>query len=298
MISSTLERTRHELQGRIATVYPHEEARAIALRLMEEATGLSSSALLLSSKDSAILPAQRDQLEQYTSAILGGIPMQYALGYADFYGLRIGVAPGVLIPRPETEELVDLIVMRHRRYSHRRILDLCTGSACIPIALLWGLREHTIASATAVELSPEAIRIATDNISEARSSWGAEIELLSGDVLGDLVLTGMSYDIIVSNPPYILPDEAREMSPEVLEHEPRMALFALEEDPIAFYRAIARHAGIYGSSDAEVYSELNPLIAHDTLDAMCTVLGERVADARLIDDLSGKVRFAHITLRP
>ncbi len=282
----------------LSPLYGRGEASALVQIVLRETLGLSAHALLLLDKDTPLSTQDAIALGLILDRLVAGEPLQYILGYADFYGLRLGVAPGVLIPRPETEELVDLIVERHAHDHALRILDLGTGSACIPLALAQHLSPST--HIDAVELSIEALALARHNVDTylRQSPDRASIRLLEADLF-DLV--GQSpdspYHLIVSNPPYIHPDEAEDMSPHVLLHEPRTALFAPHTDPIAYYEAIARLA-LEGwlLPSGHIYAELNPFYAQATLQCMSDLLAPRLAEASLLTDLSGKERFVHLHL--
>ncbi len=200
--------------------------------------------------------------------VAAGEPVQYALGRARFYGMDLAVAPGVLIPRPETAELVDIIADRYGSRRDLRVIDLGTGSGAIAIALA---RTLKFADITAVDISPQALNIARRNAEEQR----ARIRFVQADMLS--FRPEGRYDIVVSNPPYVLESERVEMEPRVLDHEPELALFVPDADPLRFYSAILRnfagHAGAF-------YFEINPLEA------------SAYKGAEIVRDSFGKLRFA------
>ena len=217
------------------------------------------------------------------------------MGHAPFGPLDLFVAPGVLIPRPETEELCATIVERHKGQKGLRILDLGTGSGCIALYLAQRLPQSEV---FALEKSDQAAAIVRRNFD--RSGLGSSTpQLLRGDMLevGSWASSLPPLDIIVSNPPYIQPTEAVTMEPHVLEHEPHLALFAPEADPLLFYRAICQAAArLPMQSSAHIYLELNALLAEDTL-AIFTE-APHIYSATLLPDLSGKSRFLTATLTP
>lgn len=173
-------------------------------------------------------------LEEQIAALAAGRPLQYVLGCTEFCGLRIGVREGVLIPRPETEELVMRIV--RQAPPSPTVLDIGTGSGCIAIAL-----DRLIAGAEvhAVDLSERALAIARENA----AALGSGVRFFRADALGDLhEAAGRQYDIIVSNPPYVPAGDRPAMRRNVTGYEPAEALFVPDDDPLRFYRAIARSA--------------------------------------------------------
>lgn len=200
--------------------------------------------------------------------LLAGEPIQYILGRAHFCGMSFKVSPATLIPRPETAELVDIITDRYRQHRDLRILDLGTGSGCIAIALARALKFPQI---TAVDISEAALEIARQNAADYR----VKINFINADIL-NLHLPDC-FDIIVSNPPYVLDSERAEMEPHVLNHEPHSALFVPNSDPMRFYDAIMQYARHHTKS---LYFEINPLCA------------AQFKNAHIIKDSFGKDRFA------
>lgn len=168
--------------------------------------------------------------------IISGEPLQYIFGHTDWRGLRLEVNPSTLIPRPETAELVDQAGRLPSANESLRVLDIGTGSGCIAIALKL---DHPDWDVWACDISPEALEVARRN-AEAN---GATIHFVQADILSPHPFSSdvpSSFDLVVSNPPYICLEEQSEMEPVVLEHEPHSALFVPDDDPLLFYRAIAR----------------------------------------------------------
>lgn len=209
-----------------------------------------------------------DKILRLAERVAAGEPVQYVLGRARFYGMELAVAPGVLIPRPETAELVDIIADRHGRRRDLRILDLGTGSGAIALALA---RTLPFAEVTAVDISAEALAIARRNADEQR----VKINFIQADML--TFRPDRKFDIVVSNPPYVLESQRAEMESRVIDHEPEQALFVPDSDPLRFYSAILRnlagHAGAF-------YFEINPLQA------------AAYKGAEIVRDSFGKLRFA------
>ena len=229
-----------------------------------------------------------------------GHPLQYALGYADFAGYRLVISEGALIPRPETEELVSLILADSASARSQRILDIGTGSGCIAYALTAGLKEAP--ETIAIEVSSQAIPIAQTNFSELTRLTGRSVKLWKKDLfelVEEVTPPTPAFDLIVSNPPYIAPEEADSMAPGVLLFEPHLALFAPEESPIAYYQAIGELLSQgYLAPGGHLWLELNPIYAEATKEAFYLRLGQESIHAELIEDLSGKLRFLHLIYLP
>lgn len=222
----------HNMKRQLCSALDEGEATAVAFWLLEEVAGLTRSDVLMGRADELGSDTE-NRLQAMTQRIAQGEPVQYVLGHADFCGLRIGVAPGVLIPRPETEELVGMC----NSLSPSRILDLCTGSGCIALALK---NRFPQASVEGWDLSDEALHIARQNT----EALGLDVCFRKVDVLGhpspDETEQGEKVSLLVSNPPYVCESERADMEERVLGHEPSMALFVPDDDALLFYRAIAR----------------------------------------------------------
>lgn len=219
-------------------------------------------------------------IDETVGRLLNGEPIQYIFGKARFYGMNLKVTPDVLIPRPETEELVDLIVNDHGGERDLRVLDVCTGSGCIAIALA---RNLPFSEVDAIDISREALAVACENASELK----AAVSFKEGDALR-MGADGAEYDIIVSNPPYIAEHERAEMDRNVLEHEPALALFVPDADPLRFYVAIARYALVALKEQGGLYFEINPLYASDLAGQM-KAMGW--SDVSILPDMQKKNRF-------
>lgn len=202
--------------SRLLSLYPEGEAGAIARWLCEE-------------------PLDEDGLEAALARLLEGEPLQYVLGKAWFYGREFNVSPAVLIPRQETELLVDeaLKAVRRRSVSTPRVLDLCTGSGCIAWTMAAELKD---AQVVAVDISDAALAVAsTQGISGTTAPSFVKADVLATDTFPELG----SFDVLLSNPPYVRESEKALMHRNVLEHEPELALFVSDSDPLVFYRAVA-----------------------------------------------------------
>lgn len=285
-------------EARLAALYEPSESREIARRLLEDALGWSRTQLLIAEGTTALSPAVQERLDQQLLELEAERPLQYILERAPFLAHELYVAPGVLIPRPETEELVALIL---EQMPHcERFLDVGTGSGCIAYALAAGMPQ--LQQAYALEVSPEASLVAARNFAQLKQDQDTEIYLWNEDLFRLVQSPAVQLeplDLIVSNPPYIHPEEAAAMTPQVLDHEPHLALFAPAEDPLCYYRALAQLVRLgYLRSGGSLWVELNPRYASDTLLAMCHTVGPEQCQVRLLRDLSGKERFVHLIYTP
>lgn len=250
------------LRTRLAAVYPDGEAQAIVFLVLEKLFGLSRTDVLMGGLE-RLTAEQTVELEQVMLRLERGEPVQYVLGVADFDGMTLGVAPGVLIPRPETEELVEWIAEDFKSAKRLRILDIGTGSGCIALSLA---RRFTDASVTAWDISDDALRIASANAERL----GLDVEFKKRDALCTEVAEAdvANYDIIVSNPPYICEKERVDMDNNVLQHEPETALFVPDNDPLLFYRAISDLAQKMLRSGGGLYFEINREYGKETASMM------------------------------
>ncbi len=271
-----------ELLGRLkqalAPLYDPREAQSIALLVASQITGHNTSALLADPERHVEVDAE--QLGRYTTQLATGYPVQYLLGETEFYGRRFAVSPEVLIPRPETEELVAWICRDDS--AARRLLDVGTGSGCIAATLAAELPD---AKVCAVDLSEGALAVAAKNC----RSLGVEVELRQADALHGLA-NGFDqpFDLIVSNPPYIPEHDRSSMHINVTDHEPGMALFVPDDDPIRFYRAIAHAGGTLLKAGGRLYFEIYELAA-EQISRMLDELG--YTQITLRQDINGKPRM-------
>lgn len=274
--------TYDDIWRRLAGAYDQREARAVARMLIEEKFGLSFADIICGGVE-ALSEAGTQWLEAAVERLEQGEPIQYVLGWAWFCGLRFGVKPGVLIPRPETEWLVDSVCADSSAQNARklRVLDIGTGSGCIALSIKRRLPEAYV---EAWDISPEALAIAADN---ARS-LGLDVAFRQHDAL-NLTPDADAWDVIVSNPPYICQRERADMSPNVLNHEPSTALFVPDTDPLLFYRAITRYAVGSLRSGGRLLFECNTLYAADTARMMAD---EGMNATEVHDDCFDKPRFA------
>ena len=274
------------LWRRLTPLYDIGEAKALIRWVLEVRFGLSMADILCG-KVNELSADDQKELNTIIQRLEKGEPVQYIIGVADFCGRQFHVAPGVLIPRPETEELCQWIVQETGDY---HILDIGTGSGCIAITLALEMPE---AKVTAWDISDEALGIAQENA----QVLGANVCFKRQDTLNippdSCLLTPDScYDLIVSNPPYIQPKERDGMAKNVLNYEPHQALFTPEGEPIIFYQRIADFAWQNLSPGGALYFELNPLTAHEVSDYLHQ-LG--FSEIEIRQDQFGKQRFLKAT---
>ena len=263
--------------------YDEGEARAVARYLLEVGYGLSMSDILCG----AVEQLPQAELKEKMQRLADGEPVQYVVGTAEFCGRRFHVAPGVLIPRPETAELCQWIIEETR--GGLPILDIGTGSGCIAITLALDIPN---AEVEAWDISLEALTIAHKNA----NTLNANVTFKEKDIIKCSiapVLAEQKVSVIVSNPPYIVPSESSAMSDSVLNHEPNIALFTPEDDPLKFYRAISDYAKTALLPQGKLYFEINPLFAQQ-LEALLKKQG--FGDITFKNDQYGKQRFVRATL--
>lgn len=235
---------------RISATMEEGEAKAVAMLLFEKLFGLSQTDVLMG-KSEELEAADVQRLDKCVDRICGGEPVQYVLGKADFMGMELDVTPAVLIPRPETEELVNEVVKALADRKSPRILDIGTGSGCIALAIK---QLIPLAEVTAWDISTEALRVARNNAKQL----GLGICFEQRDILStNLSVMQEVFDLIVSNPPYICRQESEEMERRVTDFEPNTALFVPDDDPLLFYRAITRFATVALRTGGQLFFEIN-----------------------------------------
>lgn len=273
--------TYQELWHRLAKVYDEGEAKAVVRLVCEFCFGLTWTDIVCGGV-SQLTASQQAGLEAVMQRLEEGEPVQYVLGQAEFCGRLFHVAPGVLIPRPETEELCRWVLSEHDARWPGRLLDIGTGSGCIACTLA---AERPQAAVTAWDISPEALGIARENAVR----HGVNVLFERVDVLHIPVGSRhLQYDLIVSNPPYVCEREKAAMESRVTGHEPSLALFVPDDDPLRFYRAIADCARQALSPGGALYFEINPLYCQP-LEQLLADRGFVVVESR--HDQFGKIRF-------
>lgn len=280
----TLREVAAEMTRRLTPLYGEREARAMTDISIERTMGYTPVDRVLKSGES-VSEFRIGQLDAIIDRLLKEEPLQYILGEATFYGMRLAVNPAVLIPRPETEELVDMIVKQNAR-SDLKVLDVGTGSGCIAIALARNLR---FADIEGIDISEAALETATANAAALK----ANVRFRKADALHLADRPhAMKWDIIVSNPPYIAWKEHAAMSRNVVDHEPQSALFVPDSDPLIFYTAIMRYGAEALRPGGKIYFEINPLFI-DSLTAESRRIFPQ-AQIDIVRDMYGRQRFAVI----
>lgn len=271
--------------------YPEGEIKSLIRLLMERICGIAPHQLLLG-KGKELSETERERITEIVNGLKKSVPVQYLLGTADFYGREFKVNPSVLIPRPETEELVDMILKDLRQKPATvpiHILDMGTGSGCIAITLAAELPQ---AHVTAIDISPEALETACTNAVRLN----AQVKFCQADMLStptvEKAVPG-KFDLIVSNPPYVWVSEKANMKKNVLDYEPPAALFVDDSDPLLFYRAIARFGKKHLREGGTIYFEINALCGKEMKELLQR---EGYRNICLLQDLSGKDRIIKTSL--
>ncbi|MDB4268640.1 peptide chain release factor N(5)-glutamine methyltransferase [Flavobacteriaceae bacterium] len=227
---------------------------------------------------------QKRELEKVLKQLLQEQPLQYIIGKAYFRSLTLTVNSSVLIPRPETEELVNWVLEDHQNLEEKQtLIDFGTGSGCIAIALA---KEQPSFEVTAIDFYSSVLNLAKQNAIKNKTS----VSFLQHDIL-QLNTLKLNVDIIVSNPPYIPPSEQREMKPNVLNYEPHLALFVPEKDPLIFYRSILEYGLLYLVSDGLIYFEINPRFLSEM---KSLILSFKVYSILERKDIFGKLRMLRV----
>lgn len=288
----------NECTQTVSTSYPEGEAREMVFALFEHILGTRRHTHII--EPAYEVPAEKvDDLLAAVTRLAGGEPLQYILGTACFYGRDFKVSPSVLIPRPETEILcrsaVDMLSGQNSAVGRKtRVLDLCTGSGCIA----WTMAlESPGAEVVAVDISDAALEVASSqDFSDELSRTGAKAPVLvKADVLADVptdVPFAEEFDIILSNPPYVMDKEKAQMRTNVLDHEPHLALFVSDDDPLIFYRAVARWASRLLSSSGFGIVEINEALGAETAQVF---IDAGFPTAQVLQDFSGRDRFVHFS---
>lgn len=278
------------LKAELKNSYSDSEIRTFGMLILEKITGFSRTQLLVN-KEFRLNNEQNQLASQYLERLKNHEPIQYILGETEFCGLKFKVNPGVLIPRPETEELVEWILTDLPPNPLKGeenppfggwggFLDIGTGSGCIAVALK---KKFPSANVSAMDISPEALVLAKENATLNR----VDIEFIQDDILHPSA-TDRKWDVIVSNPPYIPHAGKAEMTAGVLDFEPHLALFVPDDDPLLFYRRIAAFALEHLTSQGRLYFEI-----HQSLGRQCCLLLESMGfrSVELRKDLSGNDRM-------
>lgn len=254
-----------EFKNKLESIYDDREAKNITDWVFENVTGLKK--WQLRDQQITLSDTHKNKLEKYLEELLQSKPVQYVLNEAWFYKRKYYVNEDTLIPRPETEELVEWVIddLKRKKKNKIRILDVGTGSGCIPVSLKLELPH---AAVTAIDVSGKALLVAKKNAEELN----ADISFLQVDFLqnAEWHLLG-EYDVIVSNPPYIPVSEKKMLSKNVIDFEPEMALFVNDNDPFIFYNKIAEFAQLHLTKDGNIYVEVHEEYAHQVNGIFCNI---------------------------
>jgi len=268
-------------KNRLGNSYPENEIRTFVEILLEHYAGLSKTDMVLKATEGLASDIIM-QMEQALAKLEKNEPIQYIIGETEFYDLKLKVNPSVLIPRPETEELAHWIIKNHKKDDKIRILDIGTGSGCIPLALKNNLPD---ADVFAVDISEEALKTAKANakLNNLNISF-SKLDILKEDTNNTLG----QFDIIVSNPPYVRKKEKELMHKNVLENEPHLALFVDDDDALVFYRAIVNFLAKNLKPKGFIYFEINEAYGEEVADLLKSY---NYRDIELAKDINGKYRM-------
>ena len=266
-------------QNGLLGYYPKEEINTFFYRICEQHLDYKRIDVSLKS-ETLISPKTFEYFETIISRLLTYEPIQYILGTTSFFGLEFKVDSNVLIPRPETEELVAWILKQTDSSQSLKILDIGTGSGCIAISLVKHLPNVEI---YALDVSPKALEIAEFNAQQN----AVKLNMIKANVL-EWKPTDLSFDLIVSNPPYVREIEKERMAPNVLEHEPHLALFVENDNPLVFYRAIVELGKQTLKKQGQLYFEINEYLGKET---QALFSSDTFEDVQLKSDIFGKHRM-------
>jgi len=277
----TIQEATYFLLKKLRSIYPEEDASQITDWVMESLTGSKKTERMLY-KNAAITDKEELELQEFTERLMQHEPVQYVLNETWFCGLKFYVDKNVLIPRPETEELVEWIIANCKfPIDKLKILDIGSGSGCIPITLKRKLRKAEVWSC---DISETALQVAKKNA----NALGVDVNFFQLDFLDkDQRQKLPSFDIIVSNPPYVPEKDKEEMQPNVLKYEPATALFVLDDDPLIFYKAIADFGKHHLNKPGMIYAEIHESIG----EAVTQVFESEHYSMELKKDMQGKQRM-------
>lgn len=257
-LKMTIKAFRQDFNEMLASVYPTAEIDSLFFQLMEHVLNISRAEIILN-VNSELDQDVQNVVVQFMNQLEKKEPIQYIIGQASFAGIPILLNRHVLIPRPETESLVYWI--KSREPDGLSILDICTGSGCIAFAL----ENHISAKLTAWDISNDALKVAKQTAVSIESNVSfSQVDILKQFEVQD------RWDVIVSNPPYVLEEERPQIHANVLEYEPHLALFSSKEDPIQFYRAVIQFANLHLNPGGRLYFELNPNTAKAVISLLIT----------------------------
>ena len=274
----------------ISVLYPEREAGEMVFAYLEEVINTKRHTHIVE-PEYEVAPEKAEAILKDFKRMADGEPLQYVVGKAWFYGRQFHVTSDVLIPRPETEVLCNTVLNRFSTASNLKALDMCTGSGCIA----WTLAlEMPGAEVMAVDISDGALNVASNqDFEEEVSRTNAHVpHFIKADVLKDPNVSQEKFDIIVSNPPYVMDKEKALMRTNVLDHEPHLALFVADDDPLIFYRAVAQWATKLLKEGGYGLVEINEALGEETAEVF-KMTG--FVNVSVIKDLSDRDRFVEFT---
>jgi len=263
----------------LKSLYDLEEIEALFAIVMDEVLSFSRADVVLK-RNEELKIEDKNRLLEIISQLQNEIPIRYIFEKVYFYGYEFKVTPATLIPRRETEELVEWILEELNKQPEKKwkVLDIGTGSGCIPITIK---KEFPLAEVSAIDISTEALKIANENAKNLK----AEVKFLHQDILNTIQLE--NYDVIISNPPYVRNLEKDEMKNNVLQNEPHLALFVENDDPLIFYRKITHLAKDSLLENGLLYFEINQYLGTEMIELVSTFF----INVELKKDLQGNDRM-------
>ena len=281
-MSKTWEQIESDFQSKLAAIYPQEEIQQLFHITLEDLVHINKHQYI-DFRDKELTADQLIQFQDILVQLASGRPIQHITGQAFFYKSFFRVSEHTLIPRPETEELVHMIIQDLKNKKNKHIIDIGTGSGCIPISIASQLPQHNY---WALDISNEALKIAQYNAVKHKIA----IQFINADILEweYLFQEDILFDVIVSNPPYITPKEKKEMHSNVLNFEPHLALFIEEDAPLLFYDYISSFAQKHLRKGGFLYFEINQYLGSETV----TLLQKKgFANVQLFKDINGADRM-------
>ncbi len=282
-----MKRSNEYIENKLSDFYATNELDGLKRLIYEDVLGYTAVDCMMN-KERILGQQESERINSIVDKLAAGVPIQYILNYAWFYGLKFKVNEHVLIPRQETEELVELILKQHSG-EDLQILDMGTGSGCIPISLKYhrpGWQVH------AIDISTQALDLAKENAAKLKLG----IHFFQEDILHPTgSITEHKYDLIVSNPPYVMESEKTNMSRHVLEHEPHLALFVDDQKPLLYYEAILAYAQTNLNAQGCLYFEINEAMG-EAIQLLALQSGAWLT-VEVLKDLNGKDRMMRLQLK-
>jgi len=279
MIKNSIKSARKHISDKLSSIYPREEVGALTKIILLETTGLSTTELL-TDPERELSNITWDKINKICIQLKDNRPIQYILGHTEFFGIKLKVNEHTLIPRQETEELVNLII-RENNKSGLRILDIGTGSGAIAISLCINLNNPEI---FATDISKDALLIARENC----ELHNCKINFAYDNILETNIKGEGLFDLVVSNPPYVRVSEKEKMHKNVLNYEPHSALFVPDSDPLKYHRALGKSAIKLLKPGGSVYFEINEALGNETGELISSIGFKNI---KVIKDLNSRDRI-------